>query len=169
MIIKCNNCDKKFEVNSSLIPEKGRTIQCGSCDHTWFYIPDLKTAPQILTKKSFTEETPEQEILDKKVEHVDVEDQANDTQEEILINKDILNDIDNGAYIEKVSKTSANSSLSKFLAYFFVGIISFTALIIILETFKSPLSDVFPKLELLLYNLFESIEDLFLFINDLLI
>ena len=39
MIIKCNNCNKKFEVNSSLIPENGRTIVCGSCDYTWFYEP----------------------------------------------------------------------------------------------------------------------------------
>ena len=40
MIIDCISCAKKFEVNSSLIPEKGRTIQCGSCGHIWFYKPE---------------------------------------------------------------------------------------------------------------------------------
>ena len=39
MIIECINCKKKFIVNSELIPSSGRTIQCGSCDHTWFYQP----------------------------------------------------------------------------------------------------------------------------------
>ena len=39
MIIECINCKKVFEINSELIPENGRTIQCGSCNHVWFYNP----------------------------------------------------------------------------------------------------------------------------------
>ena len=42
MIIECINCNKVFEVNSELIPENGRTIQCGSCNHVWFYNPKIK-------------------------------------------------------------------------------------------------------------------------------
>ena len=45
MIIECINCSKKFEVNSDLIPEEGRTIQCGACNHVWFY--DLKNQSSI--------------------------------------------------------------------------------------------------------------------------
>ena len=37
MIIECINCNKKFEVNSDLIPIEGRTIQCGLCNHIWFF------------------------------------------------------------------------------------------------------------------------------------
>ena len=37
MIIQCINCNKKFEVNSDLIPSEGRNIQCGSCNHLWFF------------------------------------------------------------------------------------------------------------------------------------
>ena len=37
MIIECPNCYKKFNVKSSLIPESGRNIQCGSCNHVWFF------------------------------------------------------------------------------------------------------------------------------------
>ena len=40
MIIQCVNCDKKFNVNSELIPNKGRTIECGSCRYVWFYTPN---------------------------------------------------------------------------------------------------------------------------------
>ena len=45
MIIECINCSKKFEVNSDFIPEEGRTIQCGACNHVWFY--DLKNQSSI--------------------------------------------------------------------------------------------------------------------------
>ena len=41
MIIECINCNKKFDVNSELIPSTGRTIQCGSCNHVWFF--DIST------------------------------------------------------------------------------------------------------------------------------
>ena len=37
MIIECVNCGKKFNVSSELIPPEGRTIQCGSCNHVWFF------------------------------------------------------------------------------------------------------------------------------------
>ena len=37
MIIQCINCNKNFEVDYDLIPSKGRVIQCGSCDHVWFF------------------------------------------------------------------------------------------------------------------------------------
>ena len=45
MIITCPCKKKRFEVDSSLIPENGRTIQCGSCDHVWFYTPEIKNTP----------------------------------------------------------------------------------------------------------------------------
>ena len=37
MIITCPSCDKKFNVDASLIPKEGRNLQCGFCDHKWFY------------------------------------------------------------------------------------------------------------------------------------
>ena len=42
MIIECINCNKKFDVNSELIPASGRTIQCGSCNHIWFFNPSAQ-------------------------------------------------------------------------------------------------------------------------------
>ena len=37
MIITCNNCNKKFEIDENLIPEKGRLLQCSSCNHQWHF------------------------------------------------------------------------------------------------------------------------------------
>jgi predicted Zn finger-like uncharacterized protein len=37
MIIACNSCNKKFEIDKSLIPETGRLLQCNSCNHKWFF------------------------------------------------------------------------------------------------------------------------------------
>ena len=50
-----------------------------------------------------------------------------------------------------------------------VFIITSITIIIILDTFKSPLSNKFPGLELLLYNLFETIKDISLFTKNLLL
>ena len=36
MIVQCNNCHKKFDLDANLIPEEGRLLQCSACDNTWF-------------------------------------------------------------------------------------------------------------------------------------
>ena len=41
MIISCNNCSKKFEVDSNIIPEKGRLLQCNGCNHKWFFKKEI--------------------------------------------------------------------------------------------------------------------------------
>ena len=37
MIITCEKCSKKFNIEDNLIPENGRELQCGSCNHVWFF------------------------------------------------------------------------------------------------------------------------------------
>ena len=56
---------------------------------------------------------------------------------------------------------------SKILNIFIVAIISFVAFIIIVDTFKHPIGQVVPNIEIILYNLYESIKDISLFIRDL--
>ena len=51
MIISCTQCDKKFEIESNLIPEKGRLLQCSSCSHKWFYKSDALEETKIVLKK----------------------------------------------------------------------------------------------------------------------
>ena len=48
-----------------------------------------------------------------------------------------------------------------------VFIISFIALILVLDTFKFPLYDFIPDLEIWLFNLYEILKDIQLFIKDL--
>ena len=37
MIVTCVNCAKKFNIDLGVIPEKGRLLQCGGCNHKWFF------------------------------------------------------------------------------------------------------------------------------------
>ena len=55
----------------------------------------------------------------------------------------------------------------KILNIFVVAIISFVAFIIIVDTFKYPIGKIVPNVEFILYNLYESIKDISLFIKDL--
>ena len=72
------------------------------------------------------------------------------------------------SFEKKVINKKSIFSLSKIFSYLLVFIISFIALILILETFKSYISDIFPGLEILLYNLFETVKDIFLFSKNLI-
>jgi len=165
MIIQCINCDKKFEVNSSLIPNTGRNIQCGSCYYTWFYKFISKT-PFLKNQEVNNEiNIKDLEIIENNDENFDQEVKGH---KDIIINEHDLPIEAKNVKPPKVS-TSSNFSLGKFFSYFLVGIISFVALIIILETLKSPLSNIFPSLELKLYNLFETIIDMTLFFKNLLV
>jgi hypothetical protein len=64
------------------------------------------------------------------------------------------------------NKIKKNTS-GKFFSYLVVSIISFVALIILIDTLKVPLINIFPGLEILLFNLFEILKDIKLFIIDL--
>ena len=39
MIIQCKNCERKFDVKDSDIPEKGRSVKCGYCSVSWHQLP----------------------------------------------------------------------------------------------------------------------------------
>ena len=39
MIIKCQNCSRKFIAKDSDIPAKGRMVQCGYCSTSWHQMP----------------------------------------------------------------------------------------------------------------------------------
>ena len=59
-------------------------------------------------------------------------------------------------------------TFTKFLGYIIVFLISFIALIVILDTFKSPLSIFFPKIDQNLESLYELYKDILYFMKDLL-
>ena len=149
MIIECIKCSKKFEVNSDLIPSDGRTIQCGSCGHVWFFKKQKIDFKKDNIKKDITEIPKKDPRIKKdKVEKIDR-----------IINKK------NKALIEY--KKSSFTFL-KFLRYIIVFVLSIGGLFLVLDTFKIPLSNFFPELELILYNFYEIFQDIFLFLKDLI-
>ena len=164
MIIDCINCSKRFEVNSSLIPENGRTIQCGSCNHVWFYKQQINTQ----NNKTFSNinENQNNSEVEISLRNKELNQNHNDQVEKEIFstNKKSLTDT-----IKNENKNKKSSRISKFLSYLLVSIISFIALIIVLDTFKSPLSNTIPGLEIFLYNFFETLKDLYLFIKNLFI
>ena len=158
MIIDCINCTKKFEVNASLIPDNGRTIQCGTCNHVWFYKPKIEQAKNEIKT----------EVSSSNSNNNVVENKEDDHANEKLLKTDETKNTEpsSNELINKIKKTTF--SVSKFLSYFLVFLITFIALIIVLDTFKSPLSSIIPGLEIFLYNFFETLKDLYLFLKNLL-
>ena len=160
MIIDCVNCSKKFEVNASLIPDNGRTIQCGSCNHVWFYKPKIEQS-----KNEISNPKSNDDILENKKDDQDNE-KSSKTEETKNLEKFTNTELSSHELINENKKTTF--SVSKFLSYFLVFLITFIALIIVLDTFKSPLSSIIPGLEIFLYNFFETLKDLYLFLKNLL-
>ena len=145
----CPSCGKNFNVDEDLIPDKGRLLKCGSCNQTWFF-----------NKNENIEINPS-------INKVFVEEKSNIKQKKIR--KPVSNfstNIKKGSELVKY-KPKYNFTFGKFLNYIIVSIITFVAIIIVLDTFKDPLSNIFPNLELILYNLFETLRDLILFAKDL--
>ena len=163
MIIECINCHKKFEVDSDLIPESGRNIQCGSCNHIWFfninneeYSKNLESSSHEMATKFEEKNNPNhQEIGSINSDETEVIKSSNKTQKMSNLNK-------------SKSLAKSNFTLINLLSITLVLIISFVALITILDTFKLPLYNIFPQLEVVMFNLFETIIDISLFIKDLI-
>jgi predicted Zn finger-like uncharacterized protein len=165
MIISCSNCNKQFKINPSLIPDNGRDLRCGSCNHVWFYkLEDNKTEPPPLID-DFADKKIKDEIDNKILGNIN---EPNDMLLEKEIDDRTVKNEDKIAkkQIPVKDKIKKNTS-SKFFSYLVVSIITFVALIILIDTLKVPLINVFPGLEILLFNLFEILKDIKLFIIDL--
>ncbi len=147
MLIVCPYCEKNFEVDENLIPDKGRLLRCGSCDQTWFFNKNDKNQNKPLIDKPTKK---------RKISYKD--ESIDETLSDISIKP--------GSELVKYNP-KINFTFGKFLSYIFVSIITFIAIIIILDTFKNPLTIIFPNLEFILYNLFETLRDLILFAKDL--
>ena len=155
MIINCPNCDKKFEIDKKLILPDGRLLQCGSCNHKWFFkiennernieIEKKTIADPIIDDNKNLSEKKEEDLAEE--EHDDIE-QANKSKKD---------------YNEKVQK---NNDINYF-KILIVAFISFAALILVLDTFKVQISVIIPNIQIILDNLYQSINDMKLFIIDL--
>ena len=157
MIITCPNCKKKFNIDPTLISEDGRDLKCGSSNHVWHYkVEDVNSTALTLNEN---------------IDNSQTEPHENKTEnDEIVKNNETISK--NLTY-KKQGKPN-NLSLdkkknigSKFFSYLVVFFISLIALVILLDTLKIPLINTFPSLEVILFNLFETLKDIKLFIIDL--
>ena len=156
MIITCTSCKKKFEVDSNLIPEKGKLLQCGKCNHTWFF------------NRNDQENLEEEIILQRDITNESEEISPEPTKKQKKVSTEEVSNLPYNRGSELVKyQPKYGFTFGKILNYLIVFIISFVAVIIVLDTFKGPLSTFYPNIELVLYNLFETLKDLMLFIKDL--
>ena len=153
MIVQCNNCHKKFDLDANLIPEEGRLLQCSACNHTWFFKKKKIETPQEVTKPEIQNNKEEETISPKNDDANSSKKPSNDEIENVEVEKNIEPLPDKKNY--------------RILNILVVSIISFAAFIIIIDTFKTPLGKIVPNTELLLYNLYETFRDIGLFIRDL--
>ena len=162
MIIICPSCKKKFNLDINLIPSDGRDLQCGSCEHIWFY----KKQEPISESLQINED-----IAIKEKE--DTEKLNGDRSKDQLIKKPIEENKKAKSKLSTFKETKSKTEVikktqsSKFFSYLIVFIISLGALIVLLDTLKTPLINIFPGLEVLLFNLYETLKDIKLFIIDL--
>ena len=143
MIIECPECNKKFDIDQNLIPSNGRFLQCGSCNHKWFF------------KLNITEE--EINIKPEKNLNINVETSDKDLKEEINVKSEKI-----------ITKKKKEKKSINYLNILLVIIISITAFILVLDTFEDRLISIFPNIKFLLNNLYQSIEDIKLFTLDLI-
>ena len=156
MIISCPTCKKKFEIDANLIPEDGRNLQCGSCLNVWFY----------KSEKNISNFEIKDNISNLNEDHVEVIIKKEKKKEISTTKKKDTENQNDKALVKYEKKTKF--SLSNLIGYFFVLILSFVALLIILDTFEPLLLRIFPNFELILFNFYETLLDIYLFIKDLI-
>ena len=161
MIIECPCKKKKFNININLIPAEGRNLQCGSCDSVWFYKKEelISESPQVNEDIAIKEKEDSEKLNDDKSKHQLIKQPVEN--EKVKSKLSTINETENKS--KEIKKTKS----SKFFSYLIVFIISLGALIILLDTLKTPLVNIFPGLEVLLFNLYETLKDIKLFIIDL--
>ena len=147
MIIDCPNCNKNFDIDQNLIPIEGRLLQCGSCNHKWFF------------KLNVAETQNEEDIKIKIKSEPEV---ITETENESL-KEEINTEAEYSAPVKKKEKIKIN-----YLNILLVITISIIAFILILDTFKNQLTSIYPDINVLLNNLYLSIEDIKLFLLDLI-
>ena len=161
MIISCPNCNKKFKIDQNIIPIGGRLLQCSNCKHKWYF--------KIEKKEEIDNGSLDQEkvILENKSEDIRINSSENDS----LIEKNSKKQPKKKEKVVKKTKKinqNTNDRPIGLLNMIIVLIISFVAIVIVLDTFRIELSKYIPFLNLMLNSIYAVIADINLFIKDLL-
>ena len=147
MIIDCPDCNKKFDIDQNLIPIDGRLLQCGACNYKWFF------------KLNIVEKKSEEQIEIKAKPDLKINDETKDQP----IKNEIYTEVEKISTIKKKEQNKIN-----YLNMLLIIIISSIAFILVLDTFKDQLTSIFPNINFLLDNLYQSLVDIKLFTLDLI-
>ena len=162
MIIECPACSKKFNIDEKLIPDEGRLLKCGNCDHTWFF----KKEEYI---KLDAETTKLNEINENKSD-INIEPVEEPIKQTKKIRKKISKKTSTKESTSKELVSIDKSSVSRennIIKKIFLIIISIIAFILLIDTFKNQISVIFPGILQMSDSLYLVINDLKLFIKDL--
>ena len=153
MIITCPHCQKSFNIDDKLIPKEGRLVKCGVCNHTWFFKPTENIEnKQIAAKTNKTNNEEENR------------DFIRFKQSKETIKPKVDKTTENKKYLPAIKKEKSKN----FSKLFLVFLISIIAIIILIDTFKVPLSYIIPNINFYLDNLYQSLIDIKLFTINLI-
>ena len=170
MIIECPNCSKKFNLDEKLIPQNGRTLKCSSCSHIWHQKVNLNIDNNN-NKISEVKNTNSDIKLSQTDEKDNEINKKNKVKNVLDINKESISE--EKTEISKVERNNKkvnnekSSQIKMIFIYLIILIISLLGLILLLDTFKYNLSNVFPSVIPLFNSFYETMLDLKLFFKDL--
>ena len=165
MIINCECGEKKFNVDSNLIPKEGRLLKCGSCSKIWHYTPIVETKNDEDLDVKINESVVKNELQSDEAIN---DKNFKDISEEVLSEENTDHDENEENNIKEENKNEEKQGKIKMvLVYFVVVIISLLGLILLLDTFKSYLISEFPTLTPLFDSFYETFLDFKLFVKDL--
>lgn len=142
MIIECQNCNKKFDLEDKLIPKKGRLVQCGFCHSQWHQLPNIVVSSRkekVVDKIDISKDEAKEQSINKKKE---IRSKARDKQE------------------------TKNKNVG-FFSYILIFLISIIALFLIAETFKYQINNIFPNFENYIIYVYETLNNILILISDL--
>ena len=162
MIIECPACSKKFNIDEKLIPDEGRLLKCGNCDHTWFYKKE--------EKKNLEAETTKISQIEENKSEINIEQVEEPIKQTKKIRKKISKKTSTKESTSKELVSIDKSSVSRennIIKKIFLIIVSIIAFILLIDTFKNHISVIFPGILQMSDSLYLVINDLKLFIKDL--
>ena len=153
MIIVCPSCAKNFNVRDDQIPDKGRLLQCSSCEHEWFFTKNTIPIDDNIDELSNDELTQES---------FGILDEEEDKSDDVIVEEKTIK-------LEKTKNINKKKTIKvNFFKLLLVFIISFVAFVLIVDTFIVQISEYVPFAEKYLDNLYQSLIDISLFFQNLI-
>ena len=160
--------NKNFNLDEKLIPRSGRNLKCSSCGHIWHHKFNVNIDNN---NRKISED--KNSKFDIKFSEIDKKDHENKKNESSLdINKEGISEkkIEDFKVLSKQKKVNdeKSSQIKMAFIYLIIVVISLLGLILLLDTFKYNLSNVFPGIIPLFNSFYETTMDLKLFFKDLI-